>query len=156
MKYLFRYLVPLALVFALAYLGQGAPGLAPTSGATPATATQPSAPAADEAAALLARAFREQQSDLQVEGEGRVKKVLPDDRDGRPHQRFILELSNGQTVLVAHNLELGERLAKLAVGERIAFAGEYEWNARGGVIHWTHADPRGQHPPGWLRRLDPR
>jgi hypothetical protein len=32
----------------------------------------------------------------------------------------------------------------------ISFYGEYEWNNKGGVIHWTHHDPRGSHPDGWL------
>jgi hypothetical protein len=39
----------------------------------------------------------------------------------------------------------------LKVGDVIEFYGEYAWNARGGVVHWTHKDPRRSHPDGWLQ-----
>ena len=78
--------------------------------------------------------------------------MLSDDTDGSPHQRFILRLGSGQTVLVAHNIDLAPRIPHLAVGDTIAFAGQYEWNEKGGVIHWTHDDPDGRHPAGWLKR----
>jgi hypothetical protein len=100
---------------------------------------------------LLARAFENRQGNLQVEGQGTVSKILPDDRDGSRHQRFILKLDSGQNLLVAHNIDLAPRVAGLKAGDRIAFKGEYEWNARGGVIHWTHHDPAGRHVAGWIR-----
>lgn len=96
-------------------------------------------------------AFDSQRSDLQVQGQGTVTKVLPDDNNGARHQRFILQLPVGITVLVAHNIDLAPRIPNLKVGDAVAFNGEYEWNSKGGVIHWTHHDPRGQHEAGWLR-----
>ena len=66
------------------------------------------------------------------------------------HQRFIVQLASGQTLLVAHNIDLAPRVADLKPGHIVAFYGEYEWNERGGVIHWTHHDPRGQHAAGWV------
>jgi len=99
----------------------------------------------------IARAYESQTSAVEVAGSGVVAKILPDDNDGSPHQRFILELPSGQTVLVAHNVELAPRVGGLAVGDTIEFHGVYEWNSRGGVVHWTHDDPAGHHEAGWLR-----
>ena len=96
-------------------------------------------------------AFAQRRSGLQVLGEGRVVKLLPDDNDGSRHQRFLIELPGGPTLLVAHNIDLAPRLDALQQGDTVAFHGVYEWNAKGGVIHWTHHDPRGQHTAGWLK-----
>ncbi|SEG18364.1 DUF3465 domain-containing protein [Marinobacterium lutimaris] len=99
----------------------------------------------------LTRAFEQQLSDYQVEGEGRVIKVLPDDTKGSQHQRFILQLATGQTILIAHNIDLAPRIPGLKEGDQVRFYGEYEWNDKGGVVHWTHHDPGGRHVGGWLR-----
>lgn len=81
--------------------------------------------------------------------DARVEKRLPDDREGSRHQRFLIELANGQTLLVAHNIDLAERIP-LREGDRVRVRGQYEWNERGGVLHWTHHDPDGDHPGGWI------
>ena len=99
----------------------------------------------------ISSAFNEQRSGVQVAGEGVVSKLLPDDNDGSRHQRFILTLSSGQTLLVAHNIDLAPRIASLREGDSVAFNGVYEWNTKGGVIHWTHLDPGGRHEAGWLK-----
>ncbi len=98
----------------------------------------------------LAEAFAGQRTSFQVAGTGTVTRVLPDDNDGSRHQRFILRLESGQSLLVAHNIDLAPRIATLEPGDTVSFYGEYEWNPRGGVIHWTHHDPQGRHVGGWL------
>lgn len=113
------------------------------------------APAPDPAAggnpdATLQRAFEERRTAYQVQGSGTVQKVLADDSDGSRHQRFIVRLASGQTILIAHNIDLAPRIASLRVGDAVSFYGEYEWNLQGGVIHWTHDDPRGVHVAGWV------
>ena len=99
----------------------------------------------------LQNAYSDRKSDIQVQGEGVVTKILPDDLKGSRHQRFILRLSSGQTILVAHNIDLAPRINGLRTGDKVAFYGEYEWNSKGGVIHWTHHDPDGRHIDGWLK-----
>ena len=99
---------------------------------------------------VLSLAFSERRSNVQVESAGVVTRVLADDNDGSRHQRFLLRLKSGQTVLIAHNIDLAPRVDGLRQGDSVTFAGEYEWNERGGVVHWTHRDPNGRHVDGWL------
>ncbi len=99
------------------------------------------------------RAFAERASGVWVEVEGRVNRILSDDLRGSRHQRFILELPSGQTLLVAHNIDLAPKVP-LKRGDRVSIHGEYEWNDRGGVVHWTHHDPDGRRDGGWIRHDD--
>ena len=100
---------------------------------------------------VLSGAFNERLSGVQAEGNGTVIKILSDDNEGSRHQRFILKLQSGQTLLIAHNIDLAPRISNLRNGDDVAFNGEYEWNSKGGVIHWTHHDPNGYHEAGWLK-----
>jgi hypothetical protein len=113
-----------------------------------------SSPSASSAAGsdLAASAFKEHRSGVRIDGEGVVDRVLSDDENGGRHQRFVLRLASGQTLLVAHNIDLAPRVSPLRRGDVVAFNGVYEWNEQGGVVHWTHRDPNGQHKAGWLKR----
>jgi len=98
----------------------------------------------------IARAFANGTSDIQVEGEGAVIRILPDDMNGARHQRFIVQLASGQTLLISHNIDIAPRIDGLDESDGVRFNGEYVWNEKGGVIHWTHHDPQGRHVSGWL------
>ena len=85
-----------------------------------------------------------------VEVTGVVEKVLKDDTSGSRHQRFIVKLPSGQTLLIAHNIDIAPRVEGIARGDTLSFSGIYEPNDKGGVVHWTHHDPSGRHAPGWI------
>lgn len=99
----------------------------------------------------IGRAFANGGSNIQVEGEGTVIRVLSDDLNGQRHQRFIVQLASGQTLLVTHNIDIAPRIDGLNVGDTVRFNGEYVWNEKGGIIHWTHHDPQGRHVAGWVK-----
>ena len=96
------------------------------------------------------KAYADQRSKVWVEVQGRISRTLADDKEGSRHQRFILELDSGHTVIVAHNIDLAKRVP-LQKNDKIVLAGRYEWNERGGVIHWTHHDPENRRKGGWIK-----
>ena len=112
---------------------------------------QPNAKQRDDTA-LIKQLFESgRESDTQVEAEGEVVHLLPDDTDEKPHQLFLVELSNDITIKISHNTAISPYLP-LKKGDTIRFSGEYEYNSKGGVVHWTHLTQgtRNKHPHGWL------
>lgn len=132
---------------------------AASSSPTPATSLpQPSATPDGPAAASplvdnpsIARAIADHAHEVTVDAAGVVSRILPDDREGERHQRFIVRLPSGSTVLIAHNIDIAPRIEGLRTGAPIAFEGEYVWNAQGGVVHWTHHDPSARHKSGFVK-----
>ncbi|MGV6814485.1 MAG: DUF3465 domain-containing protein [Phycisphaerales bacterium] len=102
----------------------------------------------------LAALIRDERSGQMVEFSAKVVKVLDDDNDGDRHQRFLLAVesstSPANTILVAHNIDLAPRVP-VSRGDIVQIFGQYEWNDRGGVVHWTHHDPGGRHADGWIQ-----
>ena len=94
----------------------------------------------------IAELFSARESGVVVEASGTVDRILPDDHEGSRHQRFIVRLPDGATVLLSHNIDLAPRVEGLAIGSAVSFRGQYEWNERGGVVHWTHQDRGGADP----------
>ena len=92
--------------------------------------------------------------DTWIEDTGIVVRLLGDERDKMwrqaRHQRFVVELGGGQTLLISHNLDLAGPVPA-GIGDRLRFRGVYEWNDRGGLLHWTHRDPLGRADGGWIR-----
>lgn len=99
----------------------------------------------------IAELYQQQRSDVLVEVSGEVSRIFADDNRGSRHQRFLIELTDGHTLLVAHNIDLAPRIDNLELGDEVSLFGEYEWNDKGGVMHWTHHDPANKHAHGWIR-----
>ncbi|NNL87116.1 MAG: DUF3465 domain-containing protein [Myxococcales bacterium] len=101
------------------------------------------------------QAYLQQASGVLVEEAGVIDRLLEDDSDGSRHQRFVVRLADDHTVLVAHNIDLAPRVP-LEPGDDVRFFGEFEWNPRGGVVHWTHKDPQRRRPGGWIEHAGQR
>lgn len=86
---------------------------------------------------------------------GTVRRILSDDNVGSRHQRFIIEVADHRTLLIAHNIDLAHRVP-VESGDVVTVRGRYEVNDRGGVIHWTHRDPDGFGPGGWIEHKGER
>lgn len=98
---------------------------------------------------LIEQAFSHKQSNIQVSGSGFVVKLLADDNKGARHQKFLVKINAEQTLLFAHNIDLAPRVP-LQTGDKISFRGEYVYNPKGGIIHWTHHAPKADHEAGWI------
>lgn len=89
----------------------------------------------------LVQAHAKKQSKVWMTIQATVKKTLPDDTKGHQHQKFLIKPKQGPVLLVAHNIDLAPRVP-IRVGDVVWLRGRYEWNAKGGVLHWTHHDPK--------------
>jgi hypothetical protein len=97
----------------------------------------------------IEQAFKAKKSDVQVSGRGIVTKLLKADNKGARHQKFLVRINPQQVLLFAHNVDLAPEVP-LQIGDEISFHGEYVYNPKGGVIHWTHHAPRNDHEAGWI------
>ncbi len=100
----------------------------------------------------LCAAYSAQRSRVEVVADGTVTRVLGV-APGRvsPHEGFLLRLASGCSLIVRveANTDFTGPIP-LAEGQRVAVKGEYEYYPRGGVVHWTHRDPRGRHEGGYI------
>jgi len=95
---------------------------------------------------LLEKLYKSKTSGVFVVFDAEVINILSDDNDGSRHQRLILK-SNNMTVLLAHNIDEAPRVP-VKMNDTIRVKGQYEWNDKGGVIHWTHK--KDNNPYGWV------
>ncbi len=126
------------------------PNRQPASGATPGGdfANYPTANADDDR--QIRQAQEAHMINAEVTGKAVVLKLLPDDRQGLQHQKFLLQLSNGTTILVAHDISYAPKVP-IVPGDQITIHGSYIWNSKGGLIHWTHHSDSPRHEGGWIQ-----
>ena len=119
--------------------------LAGCGGGSTATTTNP-----DDAA--IVQDFQTHRSNVEVTADGTVVTIFPDrSSSSGVHEQFIMRLSSGGiTVEVEHNISIGRR-APLTLGDSVVVHGEYIWNGKGGLIHFTHHDPQGTHEGGYIK-----
>lgn len=106
-------------------------------------------PADDRA---VCAAYSATRSGVEVVADGAVTRVLGV-APGRvsPHEGFLLRLASGcnLTVRVEANTDFTGPIP-LTRGQHATVKGEYEYYPLGGVIHWTHRDPRSRHEGGYI------
>lgn len=78
-----------------------------------------------------------------------IYRVLPDDNEGSRHQRMLGRTAEGHSLLIVHNIDLAPRVPARE-GDRLEVRGQFEWNDKGGLVHWTHHDPKGRHAGGYI------
>ena len=148
-KWLFMLL---AICIALSFAACRAPNNAQANTQNQSTEqVQPVSARANMDAGAITEAFGAHRNLPQVQGSGIVVKLLKDDTKGLQHQKFLLKISDNITILIAHNIDLAPRVDDIQEGDVIEFKGEYIYTPKGGTVHWTHKDPRGNHQPGYLK-----
>lgn len=99
---------------------------------------------------LISAYFVNKDSGVNVTVKGNVTRLLSNDTIGDWHQRFIIRMSNAQTLLIAHNIDIASPVSGVSINSIVYVHGEYVWNNEGGLVHWTHHDPQYKHENGWI------
>ena len=102
--------------------------------------------------AALCSAYDDERSHVEVVADGTVTRIMGV-QSGRvsPHEGFLMRLGTGCSVVVRVEANTDFTGAiPLTIGEHVLVKGEYEYYPLGGVIHWTHRDPRGRHEGGYI------
>ncbi len=94
-------------------------------------------------------AYAHKYNNVMLTVRGVVLKSLRTDTMGARHQKFVVKLPSGQSVLIIHNIDDAPRVP-VRSGDEVEVRGRYIWNEQGGEMHWTHHDPNGQLMGGYI------
>jgi hypothetical protein len=109
----------------------------------------------DAGNAAVYDAWRAQRSNVEVTASGAVARIFGT-RLGRSgeHEGFLLHLrgaaGHGLTVRVEDNVDITGPI-QLQTGDDVEVRGEYIFDPSGGIVHYTHHDPRGHHSSGYVK-----
>lgn len=109
--------------------------------------------AADDNAAVYS-AWSAHRSHLELTATGSVARDLGTRRGpSGNHEGFLVHLSgaggHGLTIRVEANVDITGPIP-IAEGAPVRVRGEYIYDPRGGLVHWTHRDPRMRHEAGFV------
>jgi hypothetical protein len=101
---------------------------------------------------LVCATFSGQGSKQEVLAQGEIVDMLGmQTGPSGEHEGFLLKLTGDCDLLVRVETNVGiTGPVPLHSGETVVVKGEYEYEAAGGVIHWTHHDPEGRHVAGYV------
>ncbi len=102
---------------------------------------------------LVCNAYARQHSRVEVIADGSVVRLLGTQLGpSGPHEGFLLRLRRGcaLTVRVETSVDFTGPIP-LRVGDIVVVKGEYEYDALGGVIHFTHRELYGRHAGGYVQ-----
>lgn len=98
--------------------------------------------------------YKQQRGGVMVTSIGRITKLLENQITPYPAQMVLVRLSSGRKLLIKHNIDKGQPLPELQLGEMLTFSGIYRWNAQGGMILSTYQQAKVATPSGWIKYQD--
>ncbi len=100
----------------------------------------------------LCHAYLNRASHVEVVAGGTVLRLLGTrGESASPHEGFLLRVTTPCDAILRVETNVAfTGTIPVQRGQRVVVKGEYETDATGGVIHWTHRDPRGHHPDGFI------
>jgi uncharacterized lipoprotein YmbA len=98
----------------------------------------------------LIESFQQGRTGIWVSAQAPVTQIVGDEEvAGTTVQRFVIRPNDEIAVQVRHSLGDSERVP-VERGKEVRVQGYYEWDARGGFISRTHADPEQPGGGGWI------
>jgi len=81
--------------------------------------------------------------------QGVVERLLPTDNVGIRHEKFVINVGS-IPIYIAHDISIAPAIA-LKPGDTVTICGEFlPVGPSHALIHWTHHDPQGTHPAGYI------
>ena len=98
----------------------------------------------------LIESFQQGRTGIWVSAQAPVTQIVGDEEvAGNTVQRFVIRPNDEIAVQVRHSLGSSERVP-VERGKEVRVQGYYAWDARGGFISRTHADPEQPGGGGWI------